>query len=124
MARGGARQGSGNKKGYKDKLTAIKELAISTGEMPHEFLLRVARGEYIQHGEELILPDFKVRCRAAEQVAAYYAPRLAQIEQKVESTQNHVISGEPLTQGQFEQKYAIDSVGSTAATEDIAGLPL
>lgn len=118
MARGGARQGSGNKKGYKDKLTAIKEKAITTGEMPHEFLLRVARGEYIQHGEELILPDFKVRCRAAEQVAAYYAPRLALVEQKVESSVSHLISDKPLTAEEFERQYTEDSLVTTTTSED------
>lgn len=105
MGSGGKRDGAGRKKGSKTQITALREKAMKEGEMPHEFLLRVARGEYITHGEEEILPDFKLRIRCAEMAAQFFAPKLATIEQKIEQETHHVISASPLTPEQFEQKY-------------------
>jgi hypothetical protein len=105
MSRGGARSNAGRKVGAKNKLSERIEEAAKGGELPHEFLLRVSRGEHIQHGNNLILPDFKTRLRAAEIAASYYAPKLALVEQRVEQDVNHVISGELLTDEEFETKY-------------------
>jgi hypothetical protein len=49
------------------------EAATKTGELPHEFLLRVLRGEAID-GEK---PAFDKRIDAAKAAAPYFAPRLA-----------------------------------------------
>ena len=94
---GGGRPGAGRKPGQVNKVSkAAIEEAKATGELPHEFLLRVARGEAIEHHGSHIKLDIETRIACAEAVAPYYAPRLASVEQKIESTVNHVISGEPL----------------------------
>jgi len=55
---GGKRNGAGRKAGSVNKASAVaREEAAKTGELPHEFLLRVSRGEMIdgrrhQHSEE------------------------------------------------------------------------
>jgi hypothetical protein len=50
MNRGGKRLGAGRPKGAVAKLTASAVArAKSTGELPHEFLLRVVRGESIDN---------------------------------------------------------------------------
>lgn len=71
---GGKREGAGRKQGSVNRLSqeAI-EAATKTGELPHEFLLRVSRGETID-GEN---PAFDKRIDAAKAAAPYFAPRLA-----------------------------------------------
>lgn len=96
MARGGAQPGSGRPKGAVSKVTAKAKLAaMETGLLPHEWLLKVSRGEAIEHkrwkiiydakgnekGRELITEevyaDFPTRIDAAKAASPYYAPRLA-----------------------------------------------
>lgn len=112
MPRGGNRNGAGRTIGAKGKLRQRIEEAEKSGELPHMFLLRVSRGEYITHGNREVLPDFKMRLRAAEMAASFFAPKLALVQQTVKQEVNHVISGEVLTEDQFESKY-IDSMGTT-----------
>jgi hypothetical protein len=66
--------------------------ARESGELPHEFLLRIARGEPIEHmttDEDgcvrgvTIYPDFESRIDAANQCANYFAPKLT--SQQVEN---------------------------------------
>ncbi len=76
--------------------SAILE-ARAKGELPHEFLARVARGEKI----DTYQPTVKERLDAACAAAPYFAPKLAQIEQRTEITVRHVISAEPLTEDQW-----------------------
>lgn len=67
------------------------EHAKATGEMPHYFLLRIARGEMIEQKilnqltgevtEMIVCPPFDQRVDAAKAAAPYFAPKLAAIEQ-------------------------------------------
>lgn len=96
MARGGAQPGSGRPKGAVSKVTAkAREAAMESGLLPHEWLLKVSRGEPIEQkrwkiiydkqgnekGRELITEevyaDFPTRIDAAKAASPYYAPRLA-----------------------------------------------
>ena len=71
---GGKREGAGRKQGGVNRLSQVAiEAATKTGELPHEFLLRVARGEAVD-GET---PTFDKRVDAAKAAAPYFAPRLA-----------------------------------------------
>lgn len=63
----------GRTKGTRNKRTAeTVAKAAEAGELPHEFLLRVSRGERI--GTHI--PTFEQRCQAAKDAAPYYAPKL------------------------------------------------
>jgi hypothetical protein len=67
-----------------------RERALLTGELPHEFLLRVSRGEIIRTkiineatGEEyerVEAYDFDKRIDAAKAAAPYYAPKISTVE--------------------------------------------
>jgi len=74
MPRGGHRPGAGRKPGSVNRMsTKAREQAATTGELPHEFLLRVARGELVDGH----VPAFNERMDAAKAAAPYFAPRLA-----------------------------------------------
>ena len=96
MARGGKQPGSGRPKGSLSKVTAkAKQAAMETGLLPHEWLLKVSRGEGITHkrwvikydakGKELsrelveeeVYTDFSTRLDAAKAASPFYAPKLA-----------------------------------------------
>lgn len=49
-----------------------RDEAAKTGELPHEFLLRVSRGETVAG----YTPTFNERVDAAKAAAPYYAPKL------------------------------------------------
>lgn len=55
---------------------AAREAAAATGELPHELLLRVSRGEAIGDHK----PDFAERITAAIAAAPYFAPKMAAVE--------------------------------------------
>jgi hypothetical protein len=94
---GGKRPGAGKPKGTPSKVSQqARAEAAAMGLLPHEWLLKVARGEMILHkrwkikyhaktGEELsreiveeqYYPEFQTRVDAAKAAAPYYAPRLA-----------------------------------------------
>lgn len=96
MARGGPGRGQGRKPGSVTRLSkeAI-DAAKETGLLPHEWLLKVSRGEPIEQKrwkdvldadgnvidrelvEEVLYPDFGTRMDAAKAAAPFYAPRLA-----------------------------------------------
>lgn len=99
---GGKRPGAGRKQGAVNKLSkkAIEE-AKATGELPHERLLKISRGEPVLHHrkvehrnkktgqitkveyvEELHYPSFKEQVIASEAAAPYYAPKL--LSQKID----------------------------------------
>lgn len=96
MAVGGARPGAGRPKGRTNSVTAeARKAAAESGLLPHEWLLKVSRGEPIEQkrwkiiydkqgnekGRELITEevyaDFPTRIDAAKAASPYYAPRLA-----------------------------------------------
>lgn len=96
MAVGGARPGAGRPKGRTNSVTAeARKAAAESGMLPHEWLLKVSRGEPIEQkrwkivydkqgnekGRELITEevyaDFPTRIAAAKAASPYYAPRLA-----------------------------------------------
>ena len=96
MAVGGARPGAGRKKGTLAKVTAkAREAAAETGLLPHEWLLKVSRGEpieqkrwvtkYDKNGKEVsrelvteeVYADFPTRLDAAKAASPFYAPKLA-----------------------------------------------
>jgi hypothetical protein len=53
-----------------------REAAASSGQLPHEFLLQVSRGEAIGDYQ----PDFKDRMAAAIAAAPFFAPKMAATE--------------------------------------------
>ena len=96
MPVGGARPGAGRPKGRTNSVTAeARKAAAESGMLPHEWLLKVSRGEPIEQkrwkivydkqgnekGRELITEevyaDFPTRIDAAKAASPYYAPRLA-----------------------------------------------
>lgn len=96
MPVGGARPGAGRPKGRITSVSAkARQQASETGLLPHEWLLKVSRGEAIEQkrwkitydkqgnekSRELITefhyPDFPTRIDAAKAASPYYAPRLA-----------------------------------------------
>ena len=102
MARGGAQPGSGRPKGAVSKVTAKAKLAaMETGLLPHEWLLKVSRGEPIEQKRwkitydakgneksrelitEEVYADFPTRIDAAKAAAPFYAPKLAVQQVKV-----------------------------------------
>jgi hypothetical protein len=90
MARGGARPGAGRKAGSINKLSAAATAAAAaTGQLPHEFLLEVSRGNVkIRVGRTKRKPTFEERIDAAKAAAPYYAPRLAAVVAKVNTPGN------------------------------------
>lgn len=96
MAQGGARPGGGRPKGAVQKITTrAREAAAETGLLPHEWLLKVSRGEPIEQKRwkvtydklgneksrilvtEEYYADFCTRVDAAKAAAPFYAPKLA-----------------------------------------------
>lgn len=78
--RGGKRAGAG-RKGAKNKLSlAARQAAARTGELPHEFLLRVSRGKVRAIDGEKV--DLAMRLEAAKAAAPYYAPKLTSVSQE------------------------------------------
>jgi hypothetical protein len=95
---------AGRSKGSKQTVTKQARLeAASSGLLPHEWLLKVCRGEPVLHkrwkvryhaktGEELsrelieeeYYPDFPMRVDAAKAAAPYYMPKLATQTVKVD----------------------------------------
>lgn len=74
MMRGGKREGAGRKLGGVNKMSKkAREEAAMTGELPHEYLLRISRGEEIDGYK----PTFTERMDAAKAAAPYFAPRLS-----------------------------------------------
>lgn len=100
MPQGGARAGAGRKKDSKNALTLLAvQKAREEGILPHEWLLKVTRGEAIKHtvtekevdkdGVETIVhkeidvyPDFDTRVDAAKACCQFFAPRLSAIQVK------------------------------------------
>lgn len=100
MSHGGARPGGGRPLGSKQKITTkARQEAMATGLLPHEWLLKVSRGEGIEQKRwkieyyksgpkagteksrelitEVVYADFPTRIDAAKAAAPFYAPRLA-----------------------------------------------
>ena len=96
MSKGGPGRGQGRKPGSVNKLAQEAVLAAKeTGLLPHEWLLKVSRGEPIEQKrwkdvldadgkvidrelvEEVLYPDFGTRMDAAKAASPFYAPRLA-----------------------------------------------
>lgn len=97
MPAGGAGRGQGRKIGSKNLITkrAIKQSTEDGGILPHEWLLKVVRGEPVEQRRwsikydefdneisrelitEMIYPTFDHRVDAAKAAAPFYAPRLA-----------------------------------------------
>ena len=75
--------------------------AKAGGELPHQFLLRIMRGEVID-GER---PSLQMRIAAAVSAAPYFAPKLAVMEAQLETTIRAVVSNKPLSKEEFEKKY-------------------
>lgn len=79
-SRGGKRPGAGRPRGGNKTSAKVIADAQSSGELPHEFLLRVARGEKIGDGPEGHVPTFAERIAAAKEAAPFYAPRLSTVQ--------------------------------------------
>jgi hypothetical protein len=77
MARGGKRDGAGRPVSSTNRMSReAREKAAESGQLPHEFLLSVSRGEMIGGH----IPTFKERMDAANAAAPYYAPKLSSVE--------------------------------------------
>ncbi len=57
---------------------AARDWAYATGELPHMFLLRVARGEAVKPGGGK--PTFEEQLDAAKSCAGYFAPKLSSVQ--------------------------------------------
>ena len=94
MPSGGKRKGAGRPLGAATRRTReIADRAATAGELPHEFLLRIVRGEAIDG----MVPTFADRLDAAKAAAPYFAPRLAAVDLKAEGEVRHVLRRTPLT---------------------------
>lgn len=91
MSRGGKRDGAGRPKGAANRMSQkAREAASAGGELPHEFLLRVARGGVIREtvvrdGVQTVEerePTLAERMDAAKAAAPFYAPKMASVEMK------------------------------------------
>ena len=90
----------GRPKGSVGKLSlAAREAARLTGELPHEFLLRVTRGEVIAQPMRLDsgetrtvyqIPDLPMRVDAAKAAAPYFAPKLSAVQFLSQSTDDEL----------------------------------
>lgn len=84
------RNPNGRPVGSKNRTTKIVENLLKMkkdGELPHEFLLRVVRGEKIKQGPpdqygvaQYVYPELSERIECAKAAAPYFAPRLSTIE--------------------------------------------
>jgi hypothetical protein len=93
--RGGKRPGAGRKAGStnkQSKASIAKARATADGELPHEWLLRIMRGEKMEVALESksavdgtpaeqvivsVIPTLEDRIKAAIAAAPFYAPKLA-----------------------------------------------
>ena len=115
MPRGGVRGKAGRPQGSVNRLSKVtieRARNSGNGELPHEFLLRIARGEEIDGTK----PTFEQRMDAASVAAPYFAPKLAAIEQKIEQEVTGVISSTPMTMDDWDKQYATDAGDLGAAT--------
>lgn len=62
--------------GISNQSKELIEAAQATGELPHEFLLRVCRGGVLDNG---YIPTWEERINAAKAAAPYFAPKLAAV---------------------------------------------
>lgn len=77
MPSGGRREGAGRKPGSTSKvMTEARVRARATGQLPHEFLLSVVRGEPVDGRR----PSLDQRIDAAKASAPFYAPKMATSE--------------------------------------------
>lgn len=115
MSRGGARPGAGRPKGVPNKKTAaFLEGARAQGQLPHEFLLAVSRGEKFGNHE----PTFLERIDAAKAAAQFYAPRLAATELSGEVTQR-TISAEPMSDDEWERQHGSGMAPAARSPESL-----
>ena len=123
MPRGGKREGAGRKAGTVSRLSkAARERAAATGELPHEFLLRVARGEdefddfVTVRGRQVLRKrkaTFPERVDAAKAAAPYFQPRLAQadVAHRGHVTLEQVAASVPREQGIAASKEILRDAG-------------
>lgn len=124
--RGGKREGAGREKGSKNRRTELVEWAQVTGDLPHVFLLKVSQGHTFEMKVEVdgvetrkvLCPSMKDRVTAAIAAAPFFAPRLAQIEQKIETETIGIIRAEPMTVEEWarELEQYKDNLGTPAGT--------
>lgn len=87
MPRGGKREGAGRKAGAITKMAKeARTKAQATGQLPHEFLLSIVRGEAVDD----VVPKLADRIDAAKAAAPYFAPRM--------SATDIAVTGNPFTQ--------------------------
>lgn len=103
MPSGGKRKGAGRPPGSATRRTReVADRAAASGLLPHEFLLRVVRGEAIDG----TVPSFADRLEAAKAAAPYFAPRLAAVDMRSEGTLVvKDISSEPLSVDEWAVRY-------------------
>ena len=110
MNRGGKRPGAGRPKGAVSKLaTEAVAKAKATGDLPHEFLLKIVRGEPIDG----TAPSIEQRIHAAIAAAPYFAPKLAAVEQKIETAIRAVVSSKPMTVEEWAERYGIERISAS-----------
>ena len=62
------------------QVAEIKRKAALSGDLPHEFLLKIMRGDMFYHDGEAVRPTIEMRIDCAKAAAPYFAPRLAQVQ--------------------------------------------
>ena len=88
----------GRKKGSLNKVSSEMKAAIAaSGETPLEYMLRVMRDTKA---------DTRRRDEMAKAAAPYIHPRLASLQQSVETkTALHIVSDRPMSDQEWEQRY-------------------
>lgn len=63
----------------KQILEGARRRAALSGDLPHEFLLKIMRGDMVWHDGVKIRPSLEMRIDCAKAAAPFYAPKLAQV---------------------------------------------
>jgi hypothetical protein len=76
------------------QIAEIKRKASLSGDLPHEWLLKIMRGDMFYHDGVKVRPTIEMRIDCAKAAAPYFAPKLAQVqvtENMTDADLDHII---------------------------------
>lgn len=118
MGHGGKRPGAGRKPGTSIKHKMAQEAEKIVGEtrakggmLPLDVMLEAMKLAYQDGGAMAAMPF-------AVQAAPYVHPKLAAVEQTIEQEVTYAISGEPLSEDQWQRTYG--NLGAATGAAEIA----
>ncbi len=91
-------EGPVKRRGGQRRLKPLQEIKkyASEGQLPHEFLLAVSRGEELSWGKgknrRVVTPSMEQRLAAAVAGASYFAPKLSQIDVREHLTEDDLMA--------------------------------